>query len=223
MFYSSTCPYCKAMEPYFINYAREFENSAVFARLNIETNPCHIFSGPGTFTVILTVTTDSGCQATKAVPANVNPPPVAGIISKSACLNTLTNFTDGSAGVPGDPLSIWNWNFGDGTPNSSQQNPSHMYSGAGTFTVTLVIISQSGCKDTTENTVTLYEPPVANFSQPTSGCSPVFANYTDLSTSSDGTINSWQWSFPGGSPLTSTIQNPTNIKYTTPGTTTTTT
>ena len=39
MFYSSTCPYCKAMEPYFINYAREFENSAVFARLNIETNP----------------------------------------------------------------------------------------------------------------------------------------------------------------------------------------
>jgi thioredoxin 1 len=39
MFYSSTCPYCKAMEPYFMNYAGEFQNSVVFARINIETNP----------------------------------------------------------------------------------------------------------------------------------------------------------------------------------------
>ena len=39
MFYSPTCPYCKAMEPYFVNYAQEFKSSAVFARLNIETNP----------------------------------------------------------------------------------------------------------------------------------------------------------------------------------------
>jgi thioredoxin 1 len=39
MFYSSTCPYCKAMEPYFMNYAREFKNSAIFATINIETSP----------------------------------------------------------------------------------------------------------------------------------------------------------------------------------------
>jgi thioredoxin 1 len=38
MFYSATCPYCKAMEPYFVNYAKEFKNSAVFARINIETS-----------------------------------------------------------------------------------------------------------------------------------------------------------------------------------------
>ena len=36
MFYSPTCPYCKAMEPYFVNYAQEFKNSAVFARINID-------------------------------------------------------------------------------------------------------------------------------------------------------------------------------------------
>ena len=39
MFYSPTCPYCKAMEPYFMNYAREFQNSVIFARINIETSP----------------------------------------------------------------------------------------------------------------------------------------------------------------------------------------
>ena len=39
MFYSPACPYCKAMEPFFMNYSREFKNSAVFARINIEMNP----------------------------------------------------------------------------------------------------------------------------------------------------------------------------------------
>jgi thiol-disulfide isomerase/thioredoxin len=38
MFYSPTCPFCKAMDPYFVNYAQEFKNSAVFARINIVTN-----------------------------------------------------------------------------------------------------------------------------------------------------------------------------------------
>lgn len=39
MFYSPVCPYCKAMEPHFEDYAREYGNSAVFARINIELNP----------------------------------------------------------------------------------------------------------------------------------------------------------------------------------------
>lgn len=39
MFYSTTCPFCKAMEPYFADYAQEFKNSAVFGRMNIEINP----------------------------------------------------------------------------------------------------------------------------------------------------------------------------------------
>lgn len=38
MFYSPACPYCKAMEPYFVEYAKEYRVSAVFARLNVATN-----------------------------------------------------------------------------------------------------------------------------------------------------------------------------------------
>jgi photosystem II stability/assembly factor-like uncharacterized protein len=59
-------------------------------------------------------------------------------------------------------------------------------------------------------------PVVANFT-----CSGNFinvnghVNYTDLSV---GTITSWQWSFQGGNPATSTIQSPQNIMYDTPGT-----
>jgi thiol-disulfide isomerase/thioredoxin len=38
MFYSPACPYCKAMEPYFVNYAQEFK-TVTFARIDIASNP----------------------------------------------------------------------------------------------------------------------------------------------------------------------------------------
>lgn len=38
MFYSTTCPYCRVIEPYFVTYAKEFKDTVVFARLNIMTS-----------------------------------------------------------------------------------------------------------------------------------------------------------------------------------------
>lgn len=58
-------------------------------------------------------------------------------------------------------------------------------------------------------------PPVANFS---TNLNQILVggttNFYDLSTN---TPTSWSWSFPGGTPSTSTLQNPTNIQYNTPG------
>jgi len=38
MFYSPTCPHCRTMEPYFRQYAQEFEGRVAFARINIAAN-----------------------------------------------------------------------------------------------------------------------------------------------------------------------------------------
>jgi len=38
----------------------------------------------------------------------------------------------------------YDWDFGDGTPNSSQQNPTHSYTEAGTYTWTLTTAASSG-------------------------------------------------------------------------------
>lgn len=58
-------------------------------------------------------------------------------------------------------------------------------------------------------------PPVAGFSgTPTSLCAGGTVAFTDLSTN---TPTSWSWTFQGGTPSSSTAQNPT-ITYNTPGT-----
>ena len=58
-------------------------------------------------------------------------------------LNVL--FTDTSTGSP----TAWNWNFGDGTINSTLQNPTHNCSIAGNYTVVLTASNAAG-----SNTVT---------------------------------------------------------------------
>lgn len=60
----------------------------------------------------------------------------------------------------------------------------------------------------------LYLPlPVAYSGTPTTGCTPLTVQYTDQSV---GATN-WNWTFPGGSPATSTLQNP-SVVYSTAGT-----
>lgn len=55
-------------------------------------------------------------------------------------------FSDKSASYK--PITDWNWNFGDGTQSSTDQNPSHTYAESGTYTVTLTIRGESGTTDT---------------------------------------------------------------------------
>ena len=57
--------------------------------------------------------------------------------------------------------------------------------------------------------------PTADFSgNPLSGCAPMTVNFTDLSLN---TPTSWNWTFTGGTPASSTLQNP-SVTYNTPGT-----
>ena len=39
MFFSQTCVHCKEMEPYFIQYALEYEGKVKFAKLNVVESP----------------------------------------------------------------------------------------------------------------------------------------------------------------------------------------
>src|SRR5690606_10272909 len=87
-------------------------------------------------------------------------------------------FTDTSTGSP----TKWEWDFGDGGKSTSK-NPSHTYSGAGTYTVKLTVTNSYG-SDTADSSVNAYSitAPVADFSaNPVSGSVPLSVQFTDMS------------------------------------------
>jgi len=109
----------------------------------------------------------------------------------------------------------WAWTLSGATQISSTlQNPVITFTTAGVYSVTLKATNASGDGTSTKaNYITVTAPqlplPVAGFTaDKTSVISGDQVRYTDSSTNSP---TSWAWTFPGGTPGTSTLQNPTVI------------
>lgn len=134
-------------------------------------------------------------------------PPVANFTgTPTSGIRPLTvEFTDTSTNTP----TSWSWTFGDGG-TSTAKNPSHQYTAAGTYTVTLTASNVAGSDDETKTgyvTVQNPPPPVANFTgTPTSGLKPLTVQFTDTSTNAP---TSWAWTFGDGG--TSTLKNPDHV------------
>lgn len=117
-------------------------------------------------------------------------------------LPLTVGFTDLSIG---DPTS-WLWSFGDGDTAQSP-NPTHEYTDAGIYTVSLTVENAYGY-DTKTRTglINITVPPVAEFESDTqTGNYPLTVAFSDLSTNWP---TEWLWSF--GDDSTSTVQNPTH-------------
>ncbi len=110
----------------------------------------HTYNNEGFYTVSLSVTIPGGCTATETYTdyIHVQPNPVASFSTQGSefdILNTEVQFQNQSSNADN-----YIWNFGDGSPNSFDTNPSHTYSEEdGSYTVTLIANSTSGCSDTT--------------------------------------------------------------------------
>lgn len=107
----------------------------------------------------------------------------------------------------------YSWNFGDGTTGTSVQ-AAHTYAMPGFYTVTLTAVNGCGSAQYMLNLM-VGQLPLAAFGQSvTEGCAPMVVQYNDQST---GVYTTRQWSFPGGSPATSTLPSQLVI-YSMPGT-----
>jgi len=158
----------------------------------------------GTYTVTLTVSNAAGSStATQIIVVNGGP-----TANFSSTVSVLTaTFTNASI----NSLS-YNWDFGDGE-SSSDPNPNHDYASDGTYTVVLTASNNCGTSTFTQNVIINTEPGAGFSVSTSSGCAVLTVNFSDISS---GNPVSWEWDFPGGTPGSSTDQNPT-VQYFTPG------
>ncbi|MFH0968470.1 MAG: PKD domain-containing protein [Methanobacteriota archaeon] len=187
------------------------------ASVSDQANPSHTYANAGSYTITLTVANSGGSHTMKrenyilvtgsgGITADFVASPTTGI-------SPLTvQFTDTSTGGP----TMWAWNFGDGGTDLVA-SPSHTYSSAGTYTVTLTSSSQTGGSSTKTREGYIVVSPsggvVADFTGvPTSGTSPLTVQFTDSST---GGPTMWAWNFGDGA--TDMVASPTHT-YSNPGT-----
>jgi len=176
-------------------------------------SPSHTYTVAGSYTVSLTVTTSAGQDTqtkTSYVNASSSVAPTAQFSGSptSGAAPLTVQFTDQS--TPGSSqITAWLWSFGDGS-TSTAQDPSHVYAAAGSYTVSLKVLTSAGQNTQTRTNyvaVSSPVPPTAGFSgSPTNGSAPLAVQFTDESTSGSAPITSWSWTFGDGG--TSSAQNP---------------
>ncbi|MFO8130222.1 MAG: PKD domain-containing protein, partial [Bacteroidales bacterium] len=128
-----------------------------------EVEPQHTYTSPGTYTVQLTAS-NAKCGSTDSVRTITITGVHPDFDFTVPCLGDSTYFTDLSYGYdsawnipsPASPVVQWHWDFGDGD-TSNFQNPAHLYTGPGVYTVSLTATNIHGCDSTITRQVTVDE------------------------------------------------------------------
>ena len=177
-----------------------------------DTNPSTTFNEPGTYEVQLVASGPGGSTTASQVITVTTPlePPIADFdanpsIGEAPLLVDFTNTSTGSE-------LTFSWDYEtDSVVDSNENSPSHEYTVAGQYTVTLTVSNDAGT-DTATQTINVSEtvvqqPPTAAFSaNPTSGKAPLNVTFTNLSI---GDITSYEWDFQNDGGIDSTETSPT--------------
>jgi PKD repeat protein len=141
-----------------------------------------------------------GCASIDSVTLKVYPNPAVNFTMPKICLNdAVGQFYDSSYTADAETLPFtYNWKFGDpnasspGNPNSSgQQNPTHRYTSAANYNMSLTVTNSEGCVDSALKIFTVNgDNPVAVFQvlSPSQLCSNSPVQIDNLSTVNFGSV-----------------------------------
>lgn len=181
-----------------------------FADGNTSTaqNPSHLYSNPGIYDVELITTTSVGCTDTVTKQVEVFELPVADFTYTSSCPNNqvVIQFNDASTSV--DPLNYWYYDFG-GQGTVVTEDPLQLFNDDGDYTITHIVSTVNGCKDTMTQVINVPEIPEAGFYYNTSNGLNVGAIFNFIDTSNYSSSYAWEF----GNSATSTLQNPSNTYF----------
>jgi len=179
-------------------------------------NPSHTYAAGGTYPVRLIVTNVNNCVDTFDLNIIIGALPVARFLADTVCLGTPTQFTDSSLANAAS-IILYDWDFGDGTPHSSQANPSHTYANYGVYSVTLTVTNSNGCIHDTTLQVLVNPLPMAQFTYSAPNCQGAQVDFTDLSTTVPGYLGQiveWYWDFGDGNNQTVLFPASPNVSHT---------
>ncbi len=172
-----------------------------------ERSPSYTYPATGYFEVTQAVENfTTGCTDTTRIGFTIADLNVDFSIADTRhCLPATVAITNNS-----QDADLYSWSAPAGTfSDVAAAEPSLQINTAGAYSdIQLVAADVNGCQDTMLFVDTIFVNKVtANYQvQPSNGCKPLWVDFSDLSTSTFGTINSWGWDF--GDSNTSTQQNP---------------
>ena len=172
----------------------------------------HSYTDTGTYKVTLKVLTDKGCESIALVRAVVvHPNPAVNFVVPEVCISDqFAAFTDSTTISDGSTQFTYLWNFGDPnatnvTNTSALKNPTHKYTQAATYQVTLTVTSKDGCVSTLTKPFQVNgATPKANFVVLSPGqlCSNKEVVFTNTSTVDFGSVGKLEWYFDYGNSST---------------------
>lgn len=176
-------------------------------------NPQHVFAYPGTFNTMLTVYDTNGCYNEKIHQVIVDSLPVLNFSSPNVCFGDTFRIINQTYAPQGSNITFWYWDYGDGTIDSTNNPPDHIYSEDTIYTVILVAENDLGCRDTLARNIQVYTLPTANFVA-SQACQGLPVMFTDSSYNPIANITNWLWDFGDGH--NGNVQNPIHV-YPYPG------
>jgi PKD repeat protein len=162
-----------------------------------EFEPYITTTNSGLYSIALTVKDSFGNTDTKSRSISVSnqESPDIDFNSLFSCVNHDLFFN--SFNVSND-ISNYSWSFGD-TQTSTDPNPTHQYSSAGDYTVSLQVTAENGCNNYIEKTISIYDEPIPDFQIPVTNPLCTNQNYIfeNTSTTDPDYPVTWQWKVNG--------------------------
>jgi len=163
-----------------------------------QQNPTFTFTGYGTYPVELTVTYPDGCVQSVVKTSILIEPLQAEFSSnvESGCENLQVFFFNETNAV--DFITSYEWDFGGGTGINSIANPVVTYPDTGSYDVSLIVETATGCIDTVimENYIQ-----VGSLTNPGFSGTPLEACLEDqiqFTNESGPLVDEWEWHFGDG-------------------------
>ena len=193
-------------------YSWNFGDSASTTNTSTLANPCHTYTQPGTYLVTLTTgnTICGSSQLTKPIVVLSPPMALATPDTNFGCVPFSISTNNNSSG--GGLIYTWSHSPGSGivmNGSSSQSNPAFTFNQPGTSHIYLSAQNLCGTSNTSFTINAASMPQISIFSIPNS-CGSKTLQAGISANSNNSPINSYNWSFPGGNPSSSTLSAPTS-------------